>query len=792
MYLYEEMNLNELLDDPEVDPDSPDALYAIAQCYRLGKGTDVNEELYRSNLEAAAQAGSEAARQELAGQDTAAEETPAASDDLADLPLYQQRRMAEEGNPAAIFLMAQNSRALNDANAELSYLQRAEKLVGTSVYTPEQEQQIFLQLAELYSRAPLEDPQKSVRYYGLASELGSAEAALALSRCARTGYGCAADPVQAEAWMRRAAECGDFGVKYELALELLDSKPVDAYSLLDEVMHSADEESLRLRAEVMLASRQAGGLPAEEMDNAWSVCEAPEIASLILQSYDFPAVSEMPEVPEGMTGHPLRTDGDGLNLLMPEGETDYGTINGLPVVRECAEWLFERTPAHSRRILWAQCAALMGSESAANWLEADELCSKGMALLPTDPEQANACLRRAVDLGSSRAGFYLGISLYNGRGIAQDQAAAAQMLLSSAQAGYVESMRVYAELFLPGTVDSNPEKRSWIEQAARSHSVDALFTLCCSQNPGDSLAHLGYLAQSGDVSAQYLLARCYAEGHSVQKSPAEAVKWFQEAARPRPEGQFDLKRNTPIYYAHAAANIADYYIVNGSKDPQQTFRWAKEAYDVHQAVIPELGAPAPFCYASVLGNCYAFGIGTAVDYDQALACYRSVDERYEFAAPAWAGIGRCYLNGQGVEKDLTQARAYFDKARQAGYNVGDALLRQLANEEAALNQQRLAAEQQAASERDYTRCARYLLAFLLAFVLKQVLLAVHIPVIGMGLVSVISITEIVLFFAVAITGYKLYQGPNGSRFGSRLGAALRKECSSIVGAAGGLFRSRRK
>ena len=801
MYLYEEMNLDELLDDPEVDPDSPDALYAIAQCYRLGKGTEVSEELYRSNLEAAAQAGSEAAREELA-RSTAVPEAPVSAETVpespdaagfsADLPLYQQRRLAEEGDPGAIFQMAQNSLALKDPHAALSYLQRAEKLVGTAVYTPKQEQQIFLQLAELFSQAPLENPEQSVHYYGLASELGSAEAALVLSRFARTGYGCAVDPVQADAWLRRAAESGDFSVKYELALELLESKPVDACSLLDEVAHSAEDESLRLRAQVALAYWNTGSIPADEMDNAWKVCDAPEIADLLLRCYQIPPMTGEPNVPEGMTGYALRAEGDGFNLVVPEDRPDTGFVNGLPVNQERAQWLFERAESHSRRSLWAQCAALMGSQEARNWLEADDACSRGIALLGQDPEQANSLFRQAAELGSSRAAFYLGVSLYYGRGITQDRTAAAQQLLASAQAGYVEAMRAYADLCLPGTADSNSEKRGWLEKAAQYNSVDALFELCLSQNPGDSLQRLGHLAESGSVPAQYLLARCYAEGHSVGKNPAEAVKWFQEAARPRPDGQYDLKRNSPVQYAYAAANIADYCIVNHTGDPRQTFQWAKEAYDIHQAVLSQMEGPASFCFASVLGNCYAYGIGTEVDYSQAFACYRSVDERYEFAAPAWVGIGRCYLGGQGVQKDLTQARAWFAKAQQAGYKVPDDLFQQLAREENALNQQRLAAEQQAVQEREYTRCARYLLALVAVLVLEQVFPVIQIPVLSLAVKNALSLAGIVLIFVSARACYRLYQSSNGSGFGSRLGSALWRECSGLGRAIAGLFRSGRK
>ena len=105
MYLYEDMDLDELLDDPEIDPDSADALFAIAQCYRFGKGTDEDEALYRANLNAAAQAGSEDARRELE-RELSARQAPEEDGRLEELPLYQLRRLAEEDDPAAILRMA--------------------------------------------------------------------------------------------------------------------------------------------------------------------------------------------------------------------------------------------------------------------------------------------------------------------------------------------------------------------------------------------------------------------------------------------------------------------------------------------------------------------------------------------------------------------------------------------------------------------------------------------------------------------------------------------------------------
>ena len=65
MYRYEEMNLRELMSNDTLDPESAEVLYAMAQCYRLGKGTEVDMELYKKSLEGAVDAGSEVAKKEL-------------------------------------------------------------------------------------------------------------------------------------------------------------------------------------------------------------------------------------------------------------------------------------------------------------------------------------------------------------------------------------------------------------------------------------------------------------------------------------------------------------------------------------------------------------------------------------------------------------------------------------------------------------------------------------------------------------------------------------------------------
>ena len=66
MYKYEEMDFNEILADPEIDPENAEVMYAIAQCYRQGKGVEADAQKYVEMLQNAADAGSEMAKEELA------------------------------------------------------------------------------------------------------------------------------------------------------------------------------------------------------------------------------------------------------------------------------------------------------------------------------------------------------------------------------------------------------------------------------------------------------------------------------------------------------------------------------------------------------------------------------------------------------------------------------------------------------------------------------------------------------------------------------------------------------
>jgi len=122
-------------------------------------------------------------------------------------------------------------------------------------------------------------------------------------------------------------------------------------------------------------------------------------------------------------------------------------------------------------------------------------------------------------------------------------------------------------------------------------------------------------AESGDISAQYLLGECYYNGTGVSKDPRIAVKWWLSAAE----------------QGHVRAQ-------------------------------------------STLGKCYLTGTGILKDHVQATTWLRRAAEQNHTEAQAI--LGKCYENGVGVLKDLAQAVKWYRRAANQGHlEAQGALLR---------------------------------------------------------------------------------------------------------------------
>lgn len=157
-----------------------------------------------------------------------------------------------------------------------------------------------------------------------------------------------------------------------------------------------------------------------------------------------------------------------------------------------------------------------------------------------------------------------------------------------------------------------------------------------------------YKAEHGDAEYQYFYATCFDNGWGVETDHAQAMSWYQKAAKQNHKASFN-----------AIGNL--YRIGQGVKqDDKSAFSWFQK------------GAEAKDAQAMLnLGNCYYYGKGTAKSLDNAIVWWS--ESAKSGNAYALAQMGDCYFYGMGVEKDL--AKAVDCLAKAAEKNVAGAQYR---------------------------------------------------------------------------------------------------------------------
>ena len=159
-----------------------------------------------------------------------------------------------------------------------------------------------------------------------------------------------------------------------------------------------------------------------------------------------------------------------------------------------------------------------------------------------------------------------------------------------------------------------------------------------------------YQAEQGKADYQYFYGACYENGWGVKQDHAQAMNWYQKAAKQEQRSSFN-----------AIGNL--YRVGQGVKqDDKAAFTWFQK------------GAEAKDAQAMLnLGNCYYYGKGTAKNLDQAIVWWSEASNSGN--AYATAQMGDCYFYGMGVEKDLAKAVECLEKAAEknvpgAQYRLG--------------------------------------------------------------------------------------------------------------------------
>ena len=637
MFQYEDLDFETLRNSEEIDPDSPEALYAMAQFYRTGKGVTADADMYKKYLRSAAQAGSEMAARELEEQKgaPAAPKTAQAPSSLTELI-----RGAEKGQPDALIPAADACARMGEPERAVRFLQRAADLIDRNLYTEEECQQIWLKLARLWGSKELNNPEECHRAYGMAAELHNAEAAAAYAEQCRNGYGCEKDEEKALHYEAISAERGGPMEKYGFALQLMTTgKRMDAAMLMEQAMNTAQDPETKQACRLLMAYLGAAPLTPETAQWAW-------------QHYDGQKIQVNP-VEDGKReemGIPL------LALAEPYGTMEHAREAGLPFDARQAALIGKNTDPKVG-IQWLEYAAEQGSVKAYNTLGYYYVVGKGV---PKDSRRAFSWFEKGAEAGDATAQYNLGISYRDGNGVAADPEKMIYWFRQAADQGYTDAQYSLGACYWDGDgIPADPEQAFyWFSQAAEQGNGDAQCNLAKCYRDGKGVAAdpqkaaewFRQAAEQGVAEAQYNLGNCYYSGDGVKKDLAQAAAWFQKAAE---QGVAEAQHNLSICYLHGEGVAAD---------PRKAAEWYRKAAEQGMAEA-QYG----------LGNCYYCGNGVEKDYVQAAQWYRKAAE--QGMAKAQHNLGICYRNGNGVVVDLRKAAEWFQKAADQGmpeaqYNLG--------------------------------------------------------------------------------------------------------------------------
>lgn len=200
----------------------------------------------------------------------------------------------------------------------------------------------------------------------------------------------------------------------------------------------------------------------------------------------------------------------------------------------------------------------------------------------------------------------------------------------------------------------------------------------------DDIRELREAAEEGDPSAQYDLAEYY-YNRDDDGDMKQAEYWYRQAAEggdPTAQWCLALIYDEREDYKEASS-LFRYAAAQDDEDAAAIFEAVLDTPDDEDAeddVCDNLyGGADTFLWLRrgirngdpnaqyEIGACYASGIGTEQDYEQAVQWYRKAAEQGHSAAQYY--LGECYANGYGVDKDPEQAAYWSGKAAAQGYGA---------------------------------------------------------------------------------------------------------------------------
>ena len=276
-------------------------------------------------------------------------------------------------------------------------------------------------------------------------------------------------------------------------------------------------------------------------------------------------------------------------------------------------------------------------------------------------DKAFALCNEAEAQGNAQCQCLLGKMYAFGYGVEQDYAKAVEWYRKSAEQGDSEGQRRLGYMYYVGKgIEQNYSvSKKWYELSANSENASAqwqlarIFELGCGVDIDYAEAEKWYRksAEQGNREGQWRLGALFEFARGRKQDMEVAIEWYRKAA---------LKHDTASWRLGCIYELGK----GVNQDLNEALKWYR--------VSAELGhTPAQLR----LGNFYQKGIENvlAPSPKKAVEWWKKAAENKVPDGDAACQLGYAYYDGDGVARDLQEAKKWFQKALELGVSCEPAL-----------------------------------------------------------------------------------------------------------------------
>ena len=422
-------------------------------------------------------------------------------------------------------------------------------------------------------------------------------------RCQNGIDGMAKDEAAAESWAAKSAALGDWSAQTDLALYYVQAKETadgaKALRFATPAAEAGDLRALGVQARIYIKGL---GVPVDY-----------EKAFELIQSVE---ENERTAELHKMFGSCYMSGPDGM----------FDPALGLRYIQRAAE--MDDAEACYILSVWHDS----GTRSFADKELARRWCQFGMDALH-NPKEANHWLRRAAELGHSKAQYDWGMELMARNGKQGHRRAIGWFRKAAEQEQTNAKYMLGMALLTAGTPDEEAEGIRILRELAVKGDSESLETLASAylkgigvpRNPEAAIRLYTLAANAGDKRACFSLALLYRRGEDVPRDTDAAMKW--------------LKKSVELGYGQAKAVLGSLYLGG---------RGVEQDTEKGLAILHEAAAEGVPLAQFTLGECYADG--HFVQQDLTRAAELLTQALHSMNSLICYGVGCRLIRGQGLPK----------------------------------------------------------------------------------------------------------------------------------------------